>query len=388
MKPSSIVQTTALLWGLSVALFSVAPSVQAATFDQKEIDPDKVIAVAVPLPQGNRYNFLILQQLSNTKQCWQENDGTVDPLLLKFDFTNICGRSTDSNGYSIRIAGQDKGMEYHFSIVKQNNHLSLMGIPSRNAGNPPIEIARSENLNSGFLKLRLNSGWHFAQRTYKGKTLGHIYLTRDTMPEGSGAMVASASPTQPLFRSSHNSGLSKRPPVKLGRNPNRASAYSSRAISINGPIEIPVPAPAAGYPQPNGPQPNGNFPVVAAGILPVPSANIPRGNAGNESDLITASTPSLDLNAMAPGASGSPTSGYQVAMASPNYRYRVFVNATDTKQRQAVKTVVPDAFRSSYQGRPMMQVGAFQDKSQADEVIARLSQHGIDTILATDSYAQ
>jgi Protein of unknown function (DUF3747) len=382
MKPSSVVQTTALLWGLSVALFGVAPSAQAATFDQKEIDPDKVIAVAVPLPQGNRYNFLILQQLSNAKQCWQENDGTVEPLLLKFDFTNICGRSTDSNGYSIRIAGQDKGLDYRFSIIKQNNHLSLMGIPSRNAGNPPIEIARTENLNSGFLKLKLNSGWHFAQRTYQGKTLGHIYLTRDTLPDGSSAVIASASPTKPLFKSS-NSSFSKRPPVKLGRNPNRASAYSTRAISINGPIEIPVPAPAAGYPQPNG-----NFPVVAAGILPVPSANIPRGNAGNESDLITASTPSLDLNAMAPGASGAPTSGYQVAMANPNYRYRVFVNATDTKQRQAVKKIVPDAFRSSYQGRPMMQVGAFQDKSQADEVMGRLSQNGIDTILATDSYVQ
>jgi hypothetical protein len=384
MKPSSVVQTTALLWGLSLSLFGIAPSAKAATFDQKEIDPDKVIAVAVPLAQGNRYNFLILQQLSSNKQCWQENGGVVDPLLLKFDFTNICGRSTDSNGYSIRIAGQDKGMDYRFSIVKQRNHLSLMGIPSRNAGNPPIEIARSENLNSGFLKLKLNSGWHFAQRTYQGKTLGHIYLTRDTIPEGGGAVLASAAPTKPLFKSSSNSSLSTRPPVKLGRNPSRASAYRTRAISISGPVEIPVPAPQGGYPQPSG-----NFPIVAAaGILPVPSANIPRGNAGNESDLITASTPSLDLNAMAPGVSGAPTSGYQVAMANPNYRYRVFVNATDTKQRQAVKSVVPDSFRSSYQGRPMIQVGAFHEKSKADEVIARLSQHGINTILATDSYAQ
>ncbi len=379
MKPSSVVQTTALLWGLSLALSNAVPSANAATFDQKEIDSDKVIAVAVPLPQGNRYNFLILQQLSSTKQCWQENNGTVDPLLLKFDFTNICGRSTDSNGYSIRIAGQDKGLDYRFSIVKQKNHLSLMGIPSRNAGNPPIEIARTENLNSGFLKLKLNSGWHFAQRAYKGKTLGHIYLARDTMPDGSSAIPASTASTQPLFKSSRNP--SSQPPVKLGRNPNRASAYSSRVLT--GPIEIPVPAPEAGSYRPSS-----NFPIVAAGILPVPAANIPMGNAGNESDLITSSTPSLNLNAMAPGASGAPTSGYQVAMANPNYRYRVFVNATDTKQRQAVKTIVPDSFRSSYQGRPMIQVGAFQDKSQADEVISRLSQHGINTILATDQYTQ
>jgi hypothetical protein len=280
-------------------------------------------------------------------------------------------------------------LEYRFSIVKQKNHLSLMGMPSRSAGNPPIEIARTENLNSGFLKLKLNSGWHFTQRTYQGKTLGHIYLTRDTMPEGSSAILASASTrnvsTPSLFKPSKRNlpsqPLSSRPPVKLGRNPNRASAYSSRVL--NGPVEIPVPAPEAGSAHPSG-----TFPIVAAGILPVPSANIPMGNAGNESDLITSSTPSLDLNAMAPGSSGTPSSGYQVAMANPNYRYRVFVNATDPKQRKAVKTVVPDSFRSSYQGRPMIQVGAFQDKSQADEVISRLSQHGINTILATDQYAQ
>jgi hypothetical protein len=329
MKPSFVVQTTALLLGASVALSQTVPSAHAATFDQKEIDQNQVIAVAVPLPQANRYNLLILQQLSNARQCWQETNqnGVVDPLLLQFDFTNICGRSTDSNGYSIRIAGEDRGLDYRFSIVRQNNHLTLMGIPSRKSGNPPIEIARTANLNSGFLKLTLNPGWQFAQRTYQGKTLGHIYLTRNTLPNASDARIASSVPSRTLFKTTSSLPVT---PRRL-RNPNQASSYNTKAIIINAPIEIPVPAPNSGFPA------NGNMPTLTGGILPVPAARIPMGNAGNESDLITSSTPGLNLNAMIPGMGGLSSGNFQVAMATPNYRYRVFVNATDTSQRLLIK---------------------------------------------------
>ncbi len=382
MKPSFVVQTTALLLGTTVALCNEVSSALAATFDQKPIDQNQVIAVAVPLPQANRYNLLILQQLSNAKQCWQENsqNGAIEPLLLQFDFTNICGRSTDSNGYSIRIAGEDRALDYHFSIVRQNGHLALMGIPSQKSGNPPIEIARTANLNSGFLKLTLNPGWQFAQRTYQGKALGHIYLTRNTLPNASDMMLASSTPSKPLFKASGSSSSSI---PRRQRNLNQASSYNTKAIVINGPIEIPVPAPNSRFPS------NGTMPTFTGGVLPVPAARIPMGNAGNESDLITSSTPGLDLNGMIPGMGGVVSPGnYQLAMAVPNYRYRVFVNATDMAQRQKVKTIVPDAFRSSYQGRPMLQVGAFQEQSKADEVIGRLQQHGITTILATDKYVQ
>jgi Protein of unknown function (DUF3747) len=398
MKPSSVVYTTALLWTVGFSVSQVLPATAAATFDQKELEPNRVIAVAVPLAQGDRYNLLILEQLSDAKQCWQQNPGNpslIDPLLLQFDFTGICGRSTDSNGYSVRIAGQDRALDYRLSIAKERDRLVLWAVPSRSAQSPAIAIARTDTLTSGFLKLQLNSGWRFTKRTYGGKTLGHIYLTRDTEGETSNIAAApsnyptltSRTPQTPLFRS-RMMGRSQQIGSGNGLNP------------ITAPIQIPVPAPSTygrprrsmlstaptGFPIAPPPSSNNGLPTVAAGILPVPQSTIPMGNAGNEPDIITAAnTPNLNLNTIAPGSAGGGIGSnppFKIAMAS--YRYRVYVKTANDNQRQAVKTLVPDSFRSFYQGQPMMQVGAFQDRVKADEVMDLLNRNGINSILATE----
>jgi Protein of unknown function (DUF3747) len=398
MKPSSIVYTTALLSSIGFAASqAILPATAATSFDQKELEPSRVIAVAVPLAQGDRYNLLILEQLSDAKQCWQQNPGNaslVDPLLLQFDFTGICGRSTDSNGYSVRIAGQDRALDYRLSIAKERDHLVLWAVPSRNAQSSALAIARTDTLTSGFLKLQLNSGWRFTKRTYGGKTLGHIYLTRDT--EGNTGNIATATPSS-TYPSTYPRG-GQRPLFRpsLGR-PQTISGSSNRLNPITSAIQIPVPAPSAfGRPRrptlaaspsvfPIAPPPNNNsLPTVAAGILPVPQSTIPMGNAGNEPDIITAANTNLS-GGMAPGAAGGGLGAnppFKIAMA--NYRYRVYVKTVNNNQRQAVKTLVPDSFRSFYQGQPMMQVGAFQDRVKADEVIDLLNRNGINSILATE----
>jgi hypothetical protein len=395
MKPSAVVYTTALLWSLGFTTSqTMSPAAAAAAFDQKELDQARVIAVAVPLAQGDRYNLLVLEQLSNEKQCWQQNPGnpgTIDPLLLKFDFTNICGRSTDSNGFSVRIAGQDRALDYRLSVVKENDHLVLLAVPARNSQEPALAIAHTETLSPGFLKLQLNPEWRFTKRTYNGKTLGHIYLTRDS---SSGGGYIAAHPGSSSSSSARNSKATAASPFNASQPPRNKTIFSGSLAPITAPIQIPVPASRGSRSlrplrQPSlftsrvvssAPSDNG-LPNVAAGILPVPASDIPMGNAGNESDLITANTPSLNINSMAPGmvggAAGAPV---QVAMVSP--KYRVFVNATDRNQQKMVKTLVPDSFRSSYQGRPMLQVGAFQDRAQADEVIGLLNRNGINSILA------
>jgi hypothetical protein len=398
MKPSSVVYTTALLWSVGFAASHILPATAAAAFDQKELDPSRVIAVAVPLAQGDRYNLLILEQLSDAKQCWQQNPGNsslIDPLLLQFDFTGICGRSTDSNGYSVRIAGQDRALDYRLSIAKERDHLVLWAVPSRSAQNQAIAIARTDTLTSGFLKLQLNSDWRFTKRTYGGKTLGHIYLTRET--EGNTGNFIAATPSSPYPRSGPSplfrSGGLGRLPQSIGGN--------SRVNPITSSIQIPVPAPSTfgrlrrpvqaaspiGSPigSPIAPPPsNDSLPTVAAGILPVPQSRIPMGNAGNEPDIITAANTNLN-GGMAPGSAGGGLGAnppFKIAMA--NYRYRVYVKTVTNNQRQAVKTLVPDSFRSFYQGQPMMQVGAFQDRVKADEVIELLNRNGITSILATE----
>src|SRR6056297_3510108 len=76
----------------------------ASTFEEQTIQQNNVVAIARPYGQG-KYDLLIIEQIPDKRACWTEsgsNPVLVDPLLLNFDFTGICRRATDSNGYSIR----------------------------------------------------------------------------------------------------------------------------------------------------------------------------------------------------------------------------------------------------------------------------------------------
>jgi Protein of unknown function (DUF3747) len=112
--------------------------------------------------------------------------------LLQFDFTGICGRSTDSNGYSMRMGGQDWGLNYDLRILQRDRDLVLVGVPLRGEG-PSIELGRTNGITSGFVKIALNPGWRFTKRSYEGQTLGHVYLTHDlTLSEMLGAGTSPA----------------------------------------------------------------------------------------------------------------------------------------------------------------------------------------------------
>ncbi|HEY9826972.1 MAG TPA: DUF3747 domain-containing protein [Stenomitos sp.] len=153
----------------------------AVTFGQKTVDQSKFIAIAKPVGQES-HQLLILEQVSDKKQCWSEsgtNPTLVNPLLLSFDFTGICGRSTDANGYSIRMNGEDLGGRYTLRIRYRNNDMVLVGSPD-NSKDPEIEVGRANGLVKDFAKIQLDPGWYFSKRTFGEKTLGHVYLTKDT----------------------------------------------------------------------------------------------------------------------------------------------------------------------------------------------------------------
>lgn len=178
-----IVSSIAILGTISVSSFSALSPAKAVDFGQQEVDRDKFIAIAAPYRGGQRYQLYIFEQISSTQRCWNEfgsNPTGVDLLLLSFDFTDICGRSSDTNGYSIRVAGRDMGWKYDLSIVKRGNDLVLLGTSNVDDNAIPIEIGRSHGITNGFVKLYLNPGWRFTKRTYQGNTLGHVYLTTDT----------------------------------------------------------------------------------------------------------------------------------------------------------------------------------------------------------------
>ncbi len=156
--------------------------VDAATFGQQEVSQNNIIAIASPVNGGETHQLLVVEQVSDSQACWQENQdiaGTIEPLLLNFDFTGICSRATDSNGYSIRVGGEDLGLQYVLRVVQSDNVMRLVGIPISDRSAPKLEIGRTKGVTADFVKIQLNPGWRFTKRTYNGQTLGHYYFTND-----------------------------------------------------------------------------------------------------------------------------------------------------------------------------------------------------------------
>lgn len=186
-----------VLAGLSI--LTVAKTAVAQLFGQQEIpQQNRLVAVAAPVDGGSSHKLVIFEQISNARACWSEsgsNPTIVNPLLLNFDFTGICSRSIDSNGYSIRMAGEDLGLTYSLSIVREGNDLVLVGKNPIRRSDPVIEIGRAYGLTNDYAKLVLHPGWRFARRTYEGQVLGHIYVTND---QSFAQVAGQPAPTQPV----------------------------------------------------------------------------------------------------------------------------------------------------------------------------------------------
>lgn len=174
-------------------------------FGQEEVDQSAFAAVASPFGTS-LYSLVIVEQIPGRQQCWSEAGTSpvrIDPLWRTFDFTGSCRRSVDSNGYSIRINGEDFGIEYLLRIINRDGDLHLVGTPrvgSSRAGLNEITIARSRGTFSGphgeiLYKFFLEPGWRFTKRTFEGRTLGHVYLTNDGAPTPAPTPSPSPSPS-------------------------------------------------------------------------------------------------------------------------------------------------------------------------------------------------
>lgn len=174
----SLVRTVAALAGSAILTLGAIGSAKALSFDETEISQDRVIVIAQPRPFGG-YQLLILEQVTDKRQCWSEsgsNPVKVDPLLVTFDFTGICGRATDSNGFSIRMAGSDLALKYALTLATVNGDVLLMGTPVDYQGKSVI-IGRTNGDTNEFMKISLDPAWRLSKRAYQGRTLGHFYFT-------------------------------------------------------------------------------------------------------------------------------------------------------------------------------------------------------------------
>ncbi len=184
MLKSLISHKLSILILTTVSTILPLSSANANTFQETEVNQEGFIAIAQPFGE-NKYNLIVIEQIPEKDTCWNEdaeseNPVNVDLLLINFDFSGHCRRSTDANGYSIRYDGEDYGLDFLLTLTEIDGELVLMGSNRSNPRQPPIIVGTSDGLNGQPMKIKLNPGWRFTKRTYEGKVLGHVYFSYDS----------------------------------------------------------------------------------------------------------------------------------------------------------------------------------------------------------------
>lgn len=173
--------TVAVVTAATVGLLSNVGTAIAQNYGAREVDQDDFLVVAAPGSVLIPYRLYIIEQKTDERDCFEvngENPGEVEPLWTTFDFSGICGRASDSNGYSIRVNGQDLGSDYILQIREVGGELVLLGTPRR--GGRSITIGRTGGISdTGYTEIVLNPGWRITKRTFEGDVLGHNYFTNN-----------------------------------------------------------------------------------------------------------------------------------------------------------------------------------------------------------------
>lgn len=181
-------------------------------------------------------------------------------------------------------------------------------------------------------------------------------------------------PSSPAQRLSFIQITSITPNQSEDSDPTPKSNNQLAPVSTPTAIEIPIP-PTASMPVARTSSTRQTLPVlepapiVTSELLPVPSRNIPIGN--------TRKLPKVgrSQSSLAPSARSTPlppTGGTSLGL-----RYRVVVEAESESKQALVRSLVPGAFRTFSNGRVLMQVGAFSDRVNADEIRQMLSSKGL-----------
>ncbi|MBE9063494.1 N-acetylmuramoyl-L-alanine amidase [cf. Phormidesmis sp. LEGE 11477] len=381
---TTLTALTATLLGASAIASTRA---LAQSYGEQPIAADRAVAVAEPVSNGRFYRLLIIEQLNDSRDCYAEESGSptvIDPLLLNFTFSGICGRSSDSNGYSVRIGNEDLSRQYRLQITRRGDSLVLVALPGALPGRggdlPVLEIGRSNGVANDFVKIELDPGWKFASRTLNGQDQSHIYLSN---AQDVDTVIAQA----------------------RANGPSRPSAPTSPAPS--------TPAPT---PSPSGP------PVLSGGSLPAPGTSrppaLPSGSGGGSDTVYQVIVPSssalvrLRVRQVASDAFMTTVNGDRVIQAglfqdraranqlvaqlssegltsqivegqrasvppssSPSTAtfYQVVVPERGSNTRDRVNAIESGAFRTRVDGQRVIQAGRFRDRNRAEQLQRRLS---------------
>ncbi len=176
----------------AVASLAVAPlasfAASPALFQALDLDQSRFVLVAAPIGNGSKAQLNIYEQVTNRRPCFSTSGtkpAVVNPLLGSFDFTGICGRFIDANGYSLRLGETDLATSYRLSVLRETGDNLLIALPTRAGAGPEMLVARTQGAGNGFLQLVFEPGWRLMRRGFGGRALGHVYIYRD-LPPGAG----------------------------------------------------------------------------------------------------------------------------------------------------------------------------------------------------------
>jgi Protein of unknown function (DUF3747) len=341
----------------------------ASTFEQQEVNQDDLIAIARPYGD-NKYDLLVIHQIPGQQKCWSEsgaNPVLVNPLLLDFDFTGSCERSTDSNGYSIRIDGQDYGLDYLLRIIEHDGELILVGTHRDDPSQSEIIVGRSDGIANGFIRLELDPGWRFTKRTYKGRVLGHIYLTGDSsaieeqsplMATNSFSSRQDAQDSEPIREMTFTAD--NQPDSQASTELKPLSSVSVSQKSFSSSVSLTT------LPSSNTLSPPPQSPSLSTITEPLP----------NFSDLPPLAPPPKSSTNTNSGSKELPDVVGSLSSASLE-RYRVIVAINTNYQQVKVRSLYPEAFPTSHNGKSVWQVGLFNDRDNAEKVHRTLENAGL-----------
>ena len=150
-------------------------------FTSQPVDKVRFAVLAKPVGRSD-WNLLVLEQLAPLPRCWESRaDGLVDPALNRFDYTGICSRYLDSNGYSLRVGQNDLGSGYRLRLQQQGTSLQLLAMNPNEASELLVAKGRiSRRDRDGFVALELEPGWDLQRRLYGQQALSHIYFANAT----------------------------------------------------------------------------------------------------------------------------------------------------------------------------------------------------------------
>ena len=176
------------------------PARASALFQAVDLSQERFVLVAAPIGDGSRAQLNIYEQVKPTRPCFAVAPGApavVDPLLASFDFTGICSRFIDANGYSVRVGGADLATSYRLSVLRRPGDNLLLAVPTKAGAGPEMVVARTRGAGTGFLALVFEPGWQLKRRAYGGRSLGHVYLYRDSWPVAQRQQPAPLAPLAP-----------------------------------------------------------------------------------------------------------------------------------------------------------------------------------------------